>query len=75
LDARRRGIEGWVDIEFTITPQGDTDELIVRDADPRDVFEKAALDAVKRWKFEPVIKNGAATSQRAILRVRFTMAN
>ncbi|HEU4654803.1 MAG TPA: TonB family protein [Steroidobacteraceae bacterium] len=75
LDARRRGIEGWVDIEFTITPQGDTDELIVRDADPRDVFEKAALDAVKRWKFEPVIKNGAATSQRAILRVRFTMTN
>jgi TonB family protein len=75
LDARRNGIEGWVDVEFTITPSGDTADLSVREADPREVFEKAALDAVKHWKFEPIIKNGEAIAQRAVLRVRFTMAD
>ena len=75
LDARRNGIEGWVDVEFTITPSGDTANLLVREADPREVFEKAALDAVKHWKFEPIMKNGEAIAQRAVLRVRFTMAD
>jgi protein TonB len=73
--ARRDGVEGWVDVEFTITADGDTEDLIVRDADPREVFEKAAVDAVKRWKFEPILKDGTPVSQRALLRVRFTMAN
>ena len=75
LDARRSGIEGWVDVEFTITPSGDTADLLVREADPREVFEKAALDAVKHWKFQPIVKNGEAIAQRAVLRVRFTMAD
>jgi len=75
LEARRNGIEGWVDVEFTIASSGDTQDLVVREANPREVFEKAALDAVKRWKFVPVVRDGAAVSQRAILRVRFTMAN
>jgi protein TonB len=75
LEARRNGVEGWVDVEFTITPAGETTDLVVRDADPREVFEKAALDAIKRWKFEPIVKDGAAVTQRAILRVRFSMAN
>jgi TonB family protein len=73
--ARRDGLEGWVDVEFTISPDGDTEDLVVRDAEPRDVFEKAAVDAVKHWKFEPIVKDGTTVSQRAILRVRFTMAN
>jgi TonB family protein len=75
LDARKSGLEGWVDVEFTITPAGDTSDLVVRNADPRDVFEKAALDAVKHWKFEPILKDGTPAAQRAILRVRFSMAN
>jgi TonB family protein len=74
LEALRDSVEGWVDVEFTIASTGDTQDLVVRDADPREVFEKAALDAVKRWKFVPIVRDGAAVSQRAILRVRFSLA-
>jgi TonB family protein len=75
FEALRDGVQGWVDVEFTIAPTGDTQDLVVRDADPREVFEKAALDAVKRWKFVPIVRDGAAVSQRAILRVRFSLAS
>ena len=72
-DAERDGVEGWVDVEFTIAPDGSTRDLVVRDALPREIFEKAALDSVRRWRFEPVLRNGEAAAQRAILRVRFVL--
>lgn len=72
-DAARQGTEGWVQVEFTIAPDGSTKDLQVRDSEPVAVFDKAALDSVSRWRFEPVRKNGAPVAQRAVLRVRFVL--
>ena len=72
-DAQREGIEGWVDIDFTIAQDGSTRNLVVRDAQPKDTFDKAALDALSKWRFEPVQRNGAAVAQRATVRLRFTL--
>ena len=72
-DAARAGLEGWVDVEFTIALDGSTRDLVVRNADHEEMFGKAALDSVRRWRFEPVMRNGAAVEQRAILRVRFEL--
>ncbi|MGH8175037.1 MAG: TonB family protein [Steroidobacter sp.] len=72
-DAQRDGVEGWVDVEFTITPDGSTRDLVVRDALPREIFEKSALDSVRRWRFEPVMRDGQPVAQRAVLRVRFAL--
>jgi TonB family protein len=72
-DAQRNNVQGWVDVEFTIAPDGTTQDLIVRAAEPADIFEKAALESVQRWRFEPILRNGVASSQRASLRVRFVL--
>lgn len=72
-DARRDGVEGWVDIDFTIAQDGSTRNLVVRDAQPKDTFDKAALDALGKWRFEPVQRNGAAVAQRATVRLRFSL--
>jgi TonB family protein len=72
-DAERRGIEGWVDIEFTIATNGIPQNLVVRESQPAGVFDKSALDALRRWRFEPVMRNGSVVDQRAILRVRFAL--
>lgn len=74
-DAARRGTEGWVQVEFTIAPDGSTKDLQVRDSEPVAVFDKAALDSVSRWRFEPVRKNGTPVAQRAVLQVRFVLNN
>jgi len=72
-DAERRGTEGWVDVEFTIAPTGATQDLVVRNAEPKDVFEKSALEALSKWRFVPIERNGEVVSQRATLRIRFSL--
>jgi TonB family protein len=72
-EAARAGIEGWVDVEFTIALDGSTRDLAVTNAVQGEVFGKAALDSVRRWRFEPVKRDGVAVEQRAILRVRFEL--
>lgn len=72
-EAMRNGTEGWVDIDFTIATDGTTQGLAVRDASPQNIFDKAALDALSKWRFEPVLRNGTPVAQRATLRVRFTV--
>jgi TonB family protein len=73
--AARAGTEGWVQVEFTIAPDGSTQDLQVRNSEPAAVFDKAALDSVSRWRFEPVWRNGAPVAQRAVLQVRFVLDN
>ncbi|MBT8085424.1 MAG: energy transducer TonB, partial [Woeseia sp.] len=50
--ALQRGITGHVDIEFSITPDGKTDEISVVDAAPSKVFDSSAVKAVRKWRFE-----------------------
>jgi protein TonB len=72
-EAQRAGTEGWVQVEFTIAPDGTTQDLKVRDSAPKLIFDDAALDSVSKWRFEPIRKNGAPVAQRAVLQVRFVL--
>jgi TonB family protein len=72
-EAERQGLSGWVDVEFTVAPNGTTRDLVVRGAQPLRTFDQAALEAVKRWRFEPVMRNGAPIAQRAAVRIRFQL--
>jgi periplasmic protein TonB len=51
--ALRRGIEGYVEVRFTIQPNGRVDQgsLRVVEARPRHVFERAAMRAIADWHF------------------------
>jgi protein TonB len=71
--ARERGTEGWVDIEFTVNTDGTTRDASVKAAEPAHVFDRAALDAVARWRYEPRIVNGSVVHQRVEARLRFQL--
>jgi protein TonB len=72
--AKQRRIEGWVDIEFTIGPAGTVENPKVIGANPRAVFEKSALRAVRRWRYNPKIENGVAVARPGIrVRLRFEL--
>lgn len=73
--ARKRGIEGWVEVVFTVTPSGSVEDVEVRNASPTGVFEDAAIRAVRQWRFEPVVRNGEKVSQRAMIRLKFAKEN
>jgi TonB family protein len=69
--ARKRGVEGWVELAFTVQPNGSVDDVEVRNASPADIFDEAAVRAIRQWRFEPVSRNGEKVPQRALVRLRF----
>jgi len=70
--ARQQGIEGWVDVEFTITPVGTVQDPVVIGANPTYVFDRAALRAVRKWRYNPKTENGVAVARSGVqVRLRF----
>jgi protein TonB len=69
--ALRRGTEGWVDLIFTVRTDGTIGDLSVTGAEPAGIFEQSAMSALRRWRYEPVRKDGRVVEQRARLRLRF----
>ena len=61
--AAQRGIEGWVLLEFTISETGRVEDPAVSDADPANIFDRAALRAIRRWKYKPKIVDGKPVRQ------------
>ncbi len=74
MRAAKRRIEGWVKVEFTITEQGTVKDAVVTDSQPSKIFNKAALRAIKRWKFKAKFLDGVAFEQRAIQVLQFNLS-
>lgn len=74
MRAANRRIEGWVKIEFTISEQGTVKDPVVVDSQPEKIFNRAALQAIKRWKFKAKIIDGEAFEQRAVQKLEFKLS-
>jgi protein TonB len=61
--ALSRGLEGWVKVQFTITPTGTVKDATVVDADPKSIFDDAALKAIARWRYNPRVEGGVAVER------------
>ena len=76
LRARQRSIEGWVTIEFTISRVGSVKDAVVLASNPPRVFDRNAIQAVRKWKYNPKIENGAAVERPGIqVTLDFSMEN
>ena len=71
--AERRNLSGWVDVVFTVTVDGTISDIEVRNSEPGDVFINAAVKAVEKWEFEPVVENGRTVEKRAGVRMMFAL--
>lgn len=47
--AYKRGIEGWVEVVFTVMPSGRVQDVRIVDAQPKGVFEAAAVESISNW--------------------------
>ena len=56
--ASRRGTEGWVEVMFTITKTGATKDIEVVKEEPAGVFSRAAIKAIRKWKYKPQMVDG-----------------
>lgn len=64
---------GWAIVAFTIDANGRTSDVHVTSSQPRHVFDRAAIDAVTRYRFTPTMKNGEAVSSTREQRIEFNL--
>ena len=69
--AMDRGLQGWVDLEFTVGTDGKTRDITVANASSDSLFRREATDAVKQWQFEPRVFLNRTIAQRCFTRIRF----
>lgn len=69
---RTQRLEGSVDVGFTITSKG-----VVQDphavSSTNEAFEQAAIDAVKKWKFKPGMKDGKPVNTKVQVTLTFSL--
>ena len=74
IHAAEMGIEGWVILRFDITTTGATANVVVVEAEPTRLFDKAAIRAVEKWKYRPKVIDGKARIKRNLkVRLRFNL--
>ncbi|MES1942559.1 TonB2 protein [Salinisphaera sp. PC39] len=71
--AKRAKIEGHVTMEFTVRPDGSVSDIRVVDAQPPRMFNRAAKEALSRWKFRPRERDGERVARNARQTIRFTL--
>ena len=64
------GIEGYVVISLSVTAEGQVEDPYVIESDPKDVFNRAALKAIRKFKYKPRVVNGIALP---VTNVRYKM--
>jgi TonB family protein len=71
-EARRMGVEGKVELEATVTERGQVEDLKVISGNP--LLAQAVMDAVRKWRYSPVLLNGKPTRRETIITVSFRSA-
>lgn len=73
-NAARAGTEGWVEVQFIVLEDGTVSaEKVIKAVPPR-IFNRSALNAIAKWKFNPKILDGKPVRQSATQVIYFKLA-
>jgi protein TonB len=72
-DARLKGAEGWVNVSMLVTPAGNVQDPRVEETSNGSQFNRAAMSAVRKWKYEPFVAADPQEKRRVTVRVDFRM--
>lgn len=71
--ARAAGTTGVVVVQIHIDDAGAVDDVRVVESTPPGVFDDAAVESVRAWRFEPATSAGRATASWVRQTIRFTL--
>ncbi len=74
-DAQQSLTSGWVELEYTVARDGSVKDIKVTGSEPRRIFDNAATNALRRYRYKPVLKDGQPVEQRARIRMGFKAAD
>lgn len=65
--AAERGIQGSCAVQFDVTPDGTPTNIIIMPGRcDSSLFERAAIRAVERWRYQPRVEDGVAVARRGV---------
>ncbi len=70
-DALKKGIKGYVTINMLIAKDGSVELAKILESQPVGVFDNAALNAVRAWRFSPAKYKGKPVKLWAKQKIRF----
>ncbi|MGQ0552274.1 MAG: energy transducer TonB [Planctomycetota bacterium] len=71
--ARRRGLEGDVVLLVAVSAQGTVDRAAVQKSSGHAVLDRAALEAVRQWRFVPARHGSSAVPQDLTVPISFRL--
>jgi protein TonB len=66
-------VSGAVTLEFTVDVKGEPRDIHVVEATPPGMFDRAAINAIKHWRYAPAVVNGAPVEVPVKTLVRFEL--
>lgn len=75
IDARRRREQGTVKLMVLVGPDGRVSEIELATSSGSQALDRAALGAVKRWRWAPQKKAGAPVAVRGYVTIPFVLTN
>lgn len=73
--ALRAGVEGTVEVQVDVGPDGVPTSVALASGSGNRELDRAAMDAVRRWRFRPAMANGQPTVGRVTVPIQFSMRN
>lgn len=68
-------ITGAVTVEFTVNTKGEPQDVHVVSAEPAGTFDRAAIAAVRRWRYDPLVIDNVPQEVTTRTTVRFTLSD
>ena len=68
-------IAGTVTVQYTVDKKGYTKDVRVVESTPQGMFDRAATDAIRRWRYRPAKYNGQPVEVPVRTRIRFELPN
>ena len=73
LESRQRREQGTVVLDVLLSPGGTVEKIAVHSSSGSPRLDKAALDAVRRWRWSPSLRNGVAVAVRGLVEIPFVL--
>ena len=73
-ESRRMKEQGTVVLDVLLAPDGHVERCAVRTSSGSPRLDNAALDAVRRWRWSPMIRDGVAVAVRGLVEIPFILS-
>jgi TonB family protein len=72
-EAALNRIEGYVLVELIVNADGSSSGMRVLESEPKEVFDRAALDAMSKWRFQPATRECRPVAQKGVQPLEFRL--